>query len=82
MTVYPNPIEGIGKLKVTSGEEQQVAVRVIDMEGRLKMIANANLVKGLNQFDLNTTGWASGVYILEVTSKDGKDKLRQKLVKF
>jgi len=82
MTVYPNPIEGIGKLKVTSGEEQQVTVRIIDMEGRLKMIVNANLVKGLNQFDLNTSGWASGVYILEVTSKDGKDKLRQKLVKF
>jgi hypothetical protein len=72
----------LGKLKVTSGEEQQVTVRVIDMEGKLHMITNANLVKGINQFDLNTAGWASGVYILELTSKDGKDKLRQKLVKF
>lgn len=80
ISIYPNPVGDHGVLKIKSKKEQQVDIRVVDMEGRTQMRSTLSVLKGENLIDLHTIQWASGVYIIEVITKDNV-KFHQKLVK-
>jgi hypothetical protein len=80
MSVYPNPVGDNGRLKVMSKVDQQIDIRVIDMEGRIQMRSMQTVIRGENLIDLHSSRWARGVYFIEVTNRN-KEQYRQKLVK-
>ncbi len=81
MGVYPNPVGDNGVLKVKSKAEQQIDIRVVDMDGRVLMRSTETVNKGENIIDLHTSRWARGVYFIDVSNRN-KEQYRQKLVKF
>ena len=80
ISVYPNPVGDNGRLKVMSKVDQQIDIRVIDMEGRIQMRTMQTVIRGENLIDLHSSRWARGVYFIEVTNRN-KEQYRQKLVK-
>jgi hypothetical protein len=80
ISLYPNPVVDKAVLKVKSRDDQQIDVRVVDMEGRIQLFATASVLKGVNTFNLNTTLWARGVYFLEITNRK-KERFQQKILK-
>jgi hypothetical protein len=80
MTVYPNPVGDNGRLKVKSKADQQIDIRIVDMDGRIQMRLTKSVIRGENIIDLQTSRWARGVYFIEVTNRN-KEQYRQKLVK-
>ena len=81
VSIYPNPIGDNGMLKVKSKADQQIDIRVIDMEGRIQMRSMQTVIRGENLIDLHSSRWARGVYFIEVTNRN-KEQFRQKLLKF
>ncbi|MEM6965474.1 MAG: T9SS type A sorting domain-containing protein, partial [Bacteroidota bacterium] len=69
--LFPNPTNGI--LNVHAGMEQ-VEVRVLDLHGRVQYRNQEGY-----DFQINTRGWAAGVYIVEL-SNDRTNEIIQKRI--
>ncbi|CAN5347528.1 hypothetical protein BH09BAC1_BH09BAC1_22360 [soil metagenome] len=69
--VYPNPTQNYAKLSVNVGDEMStVTMRVIDMNGRVIEERNYTSVEGVQQFDLNFSGYSNGIYNIYVASNN------------
>lgn len=69
--VFPNPTQNYAKLSVNVGDElSNVNMRVIDINGRVIEERNFNSVEGIQQFDLNFSGYSNGIYNINVTSNN------------
>lgn len=79
VTVQPNPVVNNATVLVTSTTEEMVQLRITDNTGRIVMSKNIRLVKGKNTLELNVNSLPSGLYYLDVTSKNINQKT--KLVK-
>lgn len=73
-TVYPNPAKDFITVNFTSAENN-IAVEVRDITGKL---LHASSLLNTNTYTVNTSGYASGIYLLTVY--DGSAKLTKKFV--
>ncbi len=68
-SVSPNPTTGAAKVEFTvpSARAEQASVVMTDMMGRtVRTLANGSLAGGKQTFELNTSGLASGQYIVKL----------------
>ena len=65
LAVYPNPTRD----KVIIESEGIERVRVYDMRGQQHLVL---LGYGSRKMEMNLTGWANGIYTIEVTTEQGK----------
>jgi hypothetical protein len=76
--VFPNPTESVATLSVALVNSSDVTIEISNVSGQvIRTINDATVLN--NQYTLNTTEWASGVYFVRVTA--GKDTATYKLTK-
>jgi hypothetical protein len=78
LLVYPNPVSGAsGRVVIDLEKASPVTLRVIDMPGRLMTETSySNLPAGRNELALNTSGLASGTYLVVSTLASGETMTR------
>lgn len=75
-SVYPNPVSSVLRVNLDGEMKNKVAYKVFAIDG-------SEVDKGIflkNENALNTSGWNSGAYILEIQNTDGF-KSYQKIIK-
>lgn len=72
---YPNPTNGIIKLKVLLEKAGFTTIEITDLTGRSvqKVIANYWLKSGLNEFEADLADLPEGMYLLHISSGDYSD---------
>ena len=65
MSIYPNPMDGAGKVVLELDQPSDVTLQVSDMTGRVLQEASySHLNEGTNTLDLNSSALADGSYIV------------------
>lgn len=67
--VYPNPTEGQLAIQLIANENQTVEVKVFDVLGNTVKVVAYEAVKGFNNYNLDISNQADGVYFVNVISK-------------
>jgi hypothetical protein len=68
--VYPNPTTGWFTLELTSPVETQGEIRLTDIAGKVIFARNITFNAGENALPIDLSGFANGVYLLEVRTPD------------
>lgn len=78
LELYPNPAQDLLNISLVMQEKSDVQITLTDLNGReIAMIRNGELQAGANTIQYETSGLASGMYLLVVS--DGKTKQVRKL---
>jgi hypothetical protein len=78
LAMYPNPTSGDVTLQLSTEKATDVAVNIFNSLGVKVSSQNLGLIEGERTFALPTSGFAAGMYIIELT--DGKNSQTQKLI--
>lgn len=71
VSLFPNPSKGNSTLTFDSKDAANLTVTILDAQGRMINAFNTNTVEGSNQIDVNTAGYASGVYQIVLSNSKG-----------
>lgn len=66
-TVFPNPATTSATINISLDNKSEVAVRVLDMTGKEVASKDYGVLASSSIINLNTVGYQSGVYLVEVT---------------
>ncbi len=78
INVFPNPADKVATLTITLANSSDVTIEVTNVTGQvLRTINDANVLD--NQYTLNTSEWAAGVYFVRVVA--GNDTATYRLTK-
>jgi hypothetical protein len=66
MVLYPNPTPSISNLKFTLNEVIDVVVKITSIDGKSISSQNYGPLNGTQNIEINTEGWANGIYLVEV----------------
>jgi hypothetical protein len=70
--LYPNPTEGTSTLKFNTLVEQNVAVQVVDITGKVMFNTElGNINAGGHSVEINTNEYKAGIYFVNLMSNDG-----------
>lgn len=72
--IYPNPVQDALHLSLPECEEDFSYFQVYDIQG--KLLVDRSILKGKNDYSINTKNWESGLYILK-TNKGLQRFLKQ-----
>ncbi len=78
VSLFPNPSQGNSILSFDSKSAKDLTVSILDAQGRTINWFNTNTVEGKNSIDINTNGYASGIY--QVVLSNNKGSYSTKLV--
>ncbi len=81
ISTYPNPVSDNVTVSITSEENSNISLAIYDMYGKLISGQKANVVKGNNKINLNTSELAQGVYFISITDSINKKASTVKIVK-
>lgn len=77
MGVFPNPARQRATVVITLDREEEVDLRLIDLQGRIHYRADRQpLVPGQNQIPIETGSLPAGLYFLQVSTPTCKETLR------
>jgi Secretion system C-terminal sorting domain/CotH kinase protein len=68
----PNPVTENAALSIQARTDQQLMIHVYDINGRLVLNRQLNISAGVNQVNLATRVYATGVYVLKLLSSNGE----------
>ncbi|RYY56265.1 MAG: T9SS type A sorting domain-containing protein [Chitinophagaceae bacterium] len=71
LSLYPNPVSGMARLKLWSARKGKTILNVLDVLGRNIQSAGIHLEPGVNEHTLRLQGLPEGYYVLELISDDG-----------
>ncbi len=66
LSVYPNPVEGIGYLTFNSTADEIATITIYDVAGKRVHSQQYNAIKGDNKFELPTIELPQGMYFLTI----------------
>ncbi len=66
LTLLNNPVKDEAVLHYVSAENTTAIIRVVDQLGRVQLIRQVSVIKGLNEIKLPTRNIAQGIYIAEL----------------
>lgn len=72
LTVYPNPATDNVTVSFSLQEESQLGVRLMDLTGKTLRQEQYEAVQGANQIRFALDGVAKGMYLLEISTPEGK----------
>lgn len=76
---YPNPMQGELNLKIKSSKEINVTIYLLDMNGKIILDKNINLLSSENLINLNVSSLSSGIYNCQIIGE--KINISQKIIK-
>jgi PKD repeat protein len=79
ISAYPNPFSDQVSIAFSSAVRQNVEFRITDLNGRFIDAQTFQASKGMNNWTIRTTDFASGMYIISVKLRD--TLLQQKIIK-
>jgi hypothetical protein len=79
LTIFPNPVEGIGYLTFNASVTSNFIVEIYDVAGKKVVSENYTTAKGSNTFTLNTEALSQGMYFLNLNN--GVESTTVKFVK-
>lgn len=83
LSVYPNPFLDHVKVEVDSARQDDVVLRLADVNGRLIKLIGWQLQKGKNILLIDHLDHVTnGIYLLDVLTQDGAMMERTKLFKY
>jgi|ERR1035437_1627884 N-acetylneuraminic acid mutarotase len=68
ISIYPNPSDGIFRINYSSSRIASVDIKVINMTGKIIAMVNRKQTIGANEFSLDLSNKARGVYFIELIS--------------
>jgi len=68
MVLFPNPTSGISTLRVDLISETEVIMNIYTIDGKKVASRNLGFLVGSQNIDINTEGWSSGIYLVEVVA--------------
>ncbi|MDE0987157.1 MAG: T9SS type A sorting domain-containing protein [Schleiferiaceae bacterium] len=74
--IHPNPTSGMAQLPISFQQEADVRITVRNIQGQLMTTMSVHGSEGMNTFQIETTGWASGLYLVEAITPSGTDVQR------
>jgi|GEM_PF-4789532 len=77
ITLYPNPADNFVNVNFESTSTFGASIDVYDLTGKMVSTQVVNVVAGSNSFEINTTDYTSGVYLLQIN--DGVNAVTQRL---
>ncbi len=78
ISVFPNPADATATLTISLVNSSEVNIQITNVTGQvIRTINDANVLN--NQYTLNTTEWAAGVYFVRVTA--GNDTATYRLTR-
>jgi PKD repeat protein len=79
VSIHPNPANDETTISYTLNAASEITISLADVTGRnLAYIYTGNSMAGTNKFNLNTTAFAAGIYMVNVSS--GSYLVTQKLI--
>jgi hypothetical protein len=72
LNVIPNPSSGLFNISLKNENLQQAQLQVISVTGSVVIDRTENLMVGNNRIELDPSGVDSGVYILNLSTKNGQ----------
>ena len=78
MQLLPNPAEQASSVVVNTSLEYDATISIIDAKGMVAYQKSTRLYNGINNFDLDLSGFAAGIYI--VTVNTGVETFSKQLV--
>jgi len=67
LAVYPNPANEYTSIKVQLKNEQNVTLKLIDMNGRTVASRDYGKMNGASEIQLNTSNFEAGLYLIQLT---------------
>ncbi|MCK9612929.1 MAG: M4 family metallopeptidase [Bacteroidales bacterium] len=71
INVYPNPVSEQVHIDLFSNTEQQIAIALFDIQGKLVSMKNENAINGQNLYKMNLKELPDGLYFIRVTAGTG-----------
>lgn len=68
-TIAPNPISDQFFLKLNSENNKEIDIKIVTTQGQIIYENSANLNQGLNDISINTSDFATGIYLLQIASE-------------
>jgi len=81
LTVYPNPVSDVLRIKIDDNKSSALNVTIMDMQGRMVYNKILNEVPNSGIISVNTGNWISQVYQLKITNNRGELVTIQKFIK-
>jgi hypothetical protein len=79
--LWPNPTRDKVVVNLVTDHESQAMVKIFDSKGSLVKEQRTNVVQGSNQFTVDLTSLASGIYQVQVNWNNGQNKNAVRIVK-
>lgn len=80
-TVYPNPAKEKINIILNTVNAEKVTVKITDLAGRTVSTKNIETLAGDNSIQFSTANFATGTYMIKVTSANNVEIATQKFVK-
>ncbi len=71
LALYPNPATNNAMLSVMMDKASDVQIRVTDVTGRVIYSENTRFNTGINGWNIETSGWSAGTYLVSLTTPKG-----------
>lgn len=68
--IYPNPTSDNAAVTITSVENTNISVRIIDLSGKIISQEMVNISAGENTIQLHTTNLTRGMYFVSISNQD------------
>ena len=68
LSLFPNPAQDILHVGIPKGSSASVQITVVDLQGRIQTVQNANLMLGENSIQMDISRLPKGVYLLKFTN--------------
>ncbi len=81
LKVFPNPSSGNANLEFMLKNQMEIAVQLLDVNGKLVRSANREFNAGFNRYELNASSVNTGVYFLRLLSEEGQKVVRISVIK-
>jgi hypothetical protein len=69
VSVSPNPTSSNINVLFSTNENETISIQIYDGKGLLLVTKNVNAMAGKNKFELNTSSFNNGTYVLKVINK-------------
>ena len=76
VSVFPNPAKDKLVVQFEGAEHEQYGIRMLDMTGREVVSFKRESVSGINNEIIDLSGFAKGLYILDVNRVEGHQKIK------
>ena len=79
--LWPNPVHDVVNIKINSSNKSEAIIELFDSKGALVKLEKANVLKGINQLQLDMKGLPNGVYSMGIRWNNGQTKKSLRVLK-